>query len=124
MIKSELVHRVASTNTHLYESDVAKVIGAIFDEITNEMVRGNRVELRGFGVFSTKVRQARTGRNPRTGTTVAVPHKVVPSFRAGKEMYRRLNTGPDKAAGSEYPLRLDEMLIFKLDDLARQVLFP
>jgi integration host factor subunit beta len=64
MIKSELVHRIASANTHLYEREVEKVVGTIFDEITNAMARGDRVELRGFGVFSVRVRPARTGRNP------------------------------------------------------------
>ena len=94
MIKSELVHRIASANTHLYQREVEKVVGAIFDEITNAMARGNRVELRGFGVFSVKVWQARTGRNPRTGAKVTVRQKALPSFRAGKEMYRRLNPVP------------------------------
>jgi integration host factor subunit beta len=91
MIKSELVHRIATANTHLYERAVENVVSAIFDEITNAMVRGDRVELRGFGVFSTKVRQARTARNPRTGATVPVRQKALPFFKAGKEMYGRLN---------------------------------
>jgi integration host factor subunit beta len=94
MIKSELVYRIATANTHLYEREVENVVGAIFDEITNAMARGDRVELRGFGVFSTKVRQARTARDPRTGAIVPVRQKALPFFRAGKEMYRRLNPVP------------------------------
>jgi integration host factor subunit beta len=94
MIKSELVHRIASANTHLYEREVENLVAAIFDEISNAMARGDRVELRGFGVFSSKVRQARTGRNPRTGVIVPVRQKALPFFRASKEMYRRLNLIP------------------------------
>jgi integration host factor subunit beta len=92
MIKSELVHRIASANSHLYEREVEKVVGTILDEITNAMVQGNRVELRGFGVLSVKVRSARTGRNPRTGAIVPVGPKALPFFRASKEMHRRLNS--------------------------------
>ena len=93
MIGSELVHRIAAANTHLYERDVENIVDAVLGQIVNAMARGNRVELRGFGVFSVKIRQARTGRNPRTGTTVPVPQKAFPFFRAGKEMHRRLNAG-------------------------------
>ena len=94
MIKSELVHRVASANTHLYQREVEKLVGSIFDEITDAMSRGDRVELRGFGVFSVRMRQARTGRNPRTGATVSVRKKALPFFRPAKEIYRRLNPVP------------------------------
>src|SRR5262249_25739345 len=96
MIKSELVHRIASANTHLYEREVENVVGAVFDEIANAMARGDRVELRGFGVFSTKVRHARTARNPRTGGIVSVRQKAFPFFRAGKDMSRRLNYRPSE----------------------------
>src|SRR5215470_10936189 len=92
MIKSELVRRVASANTHLYEREVERVVGVLLDEIINAMARGDRVELRGFGVFSVRVRQARKARNPRTGAAVPVGQKTLPFFRAGKEMYRRLNS--------------------------------
>jgi integration host factor subunit beta len=91
MIKSELVHRIASANTHLYVREIEKVVGAIFDEISNAMARGDRVELRGFGMFSVKIRQARKGRNPRTGIPVSVRQKAHAFFKAGKEMHKRLN---------------------------------
>jgi integration host factor subunit beta len=94
MIRSELVRRIASANTHLYEREVENVVGTVFEEITNAMVRGDRVELRGFGVFSTRVRQTGTARNPRTGAIVPVRHKALAFFRAGKEMHRRLNPVP------------------------------
>jgi integration host factor subunit beta len=91
MIKSELVRRIASANAHLYEREVENVVNTMLEELVNAMARGARVELRGFGVFSTKVRQPRTARDPRTGATVPVRRKALPFFRAGKEMYRRLN---------------------------------
>lgn len=91
MIKSELVLHIASANPHLYQRDVANIVNAILDEITNAMTKGDRVELRGFGAFSVKHRPARTGRNPRTGAHVAVEQKSAPFFKTGKEMRERLN---------------------------------
>ncbi|HTV31912.1 MAG TPA: integration host factor subunit beta [Methylocella sp.] len=91
MIKSELVQRIANRNPHLYLRDVEKIVNAILDEITNALARGDRVELRGFGAFSVKHRDARVGRNPRTGAHVSVNEKTVPFFKTGKEMRERLN---------------------------------
>lgn len=91
MIKSELILRVAAQNQHLYNRDVEKVVNTIFDEIEAALVRRERVELRGFGVFTLKPRSARPGRNPKTGALVSVPEKQHPSFRTGKEMRDRLN---------------------------------
>ncbi len=91
MIKSELVQRLAGRNPHLYLRDVEHIVDAILGEITEALARGDRVELRGFGAFSTKQRQARTGRNPRTGDQVSVDEKMVPFFKTGKEMRERLN---------------------------------
>jgi integration host factor subunit beta len=95
MIKSELVQRIANRNPHLYLRDVEKIVNAIFDEITAALTRGDRVELRGFGAFSVKHRDARVGRNPRTGAQVPVAEKSVPFFKTGKEMRERLNERPD-----------------------------
>lgn len=95
MIKSELVQRIADRNPHLYLRDVEKIVNAILDEITNALARGDRVELRGFGAFSVKHRDARIGRNPRTGAHVEVDEKVVAFFKTGKEMRERLNDGVD-----------------------------
>jgi integration host factor subunit beta len=93
MIKSELVQRIANRNPHLYVRDVEKIVNAILDEITGALSRGDRVELRGFGAFSVKHRDARVGRNPRTGAHVPVNEKTVPFFKTGKEMRERLNQG-------------------------------
>jgi len=91
MIKSELVQKIADENPHLYQRDVERIVTTIFDSIINAMAEGNRVELRGFGAFSVKKRDARQGRNPRTGETVKVDEKHVPFFKAGKLLRDRLN---------------------------------
>ncbi|MBB3952252.1 integration host factor subunit beta [Aureimonas jatrophae] len=93
MIKSELVQIIAGRNPHLYQRDVETIVNAIFDEITQALCEGNRVELRGFGAFSVKNRPPRAGRNPRTGQAVNVEEKWVPFFRTGKELRERLNDG-------------------------------
>jgi integration host factor subunit beta len=80
MTKSELILRLAETNPHLYQRDVEKIVA-----------RGDRVELRGFGAFSVKERDARLGRNPRTGDSVEVDSKCVPFFKTGKQLRDRLN---------------------------------
>ncbi|HYE51240.1 MAG TPA: integration host factor subunit beta [Azospirillaceae bacterium] len=92
MTKSELIMRLAELNPHLYQRDVEKIVTTIFDEITEALARGDRVELRGFGAFSVKRRDARTGRNPRTGESVDVQEKVIPFFKTGKQLRERLNT--------------------------------
>ncbi|MEM9437532.1 MAG: integration host factor subunit beta [Pseudomonadota bacterium] len=93
MIRSELIQKIADENPHLYQRDVERLVGTIFDEIIAAMSRGDRVELRGFGAFSVKKRDARTGRNPRTGETVQVEEKHVPFFKTGKLLRDRLNGG-------------------------------
>ena len=70
MIKSDLVLKIAERNPHLYQRDVENIVNAILDTIADALARGDRVELRGFGAFSVKRRDAHTGRNPRTGETV------------------------------------------------------
>lgn len=91
MIRSELIQRIADENPHLLQRDVERVVGTIFDQITGAMSNGDRVELRGFGAFSVKKRDARTGRNPRTGEAVQVEEKHVPFFKTGKLLRDRLN---------------------------------
>ena len=91
MIKSELIERISTQNPHLYSRDIEKIVNAILNEIASALARGDRVELRDFGVFSVKNRPARTGRNPRTGAHVSVEQKSSPFFKAGKQMRARLN---------------------------------
>jgi integration host factor subunit beta len=91
MTKSELILKIGQLNPHLYHRDVERIVTAIFDEITTALSRGDRVELRGFGAFSVKQRDARMGRNPRTGDAVAVARKVIPFFKTGKQLRERLN---------------------------------
>ena len=91
MIRSELIQKIAEENPHLYQRDVERIVGTIFEEITAAMARGERVELRGFGAFSVKKRDARLGRNPRTGDSVEVEEKHVPFFKTGKLLRERLN---------------------------------
>ncbi|MRG71140.1 integration host factor subunit beta [Alphaproteobacteria bacterium HT1-32] len=91
MTKSELVTRLAELNPHLYHRDVERIVTTIFDEISEALTRGDRVELRGFGAFSVKSRDARVGRNPRTGDAVKVDAKSVPFFKTGKQLRERLN---------------------------------
>lgn len=91
MIRSELIQKIADDNPHLYQRDVERIVNTIFDEITGAMSDGDRVELRGFGAFSVKKRDARVGRNPRTGEAVDVEEKHVPFFKTGKLLRDRLN---------------------------------
>src|SRR5271165_2962666 len=93
MTKSELIAELAEANPHLRATDVEVIVATIFDEITQALARGDRVELRGFGAFTVKHRNARTGRNPRTGEAVPVDEKAVPFFKAGKELRERVNKG-------------------------------
>lgn len=93
MTKSELIQKLAEKNPHLFLRDVEKIVDTIFGEITEALVRGDRVELRGFGAFSVKERDPRTGRNPRTGETVQVDAKRLPFFKTGKGLRERLNGG-------------------------------
>ena len=91
MIRSELLQALHNDNPELRAEEVEQMVDIFFDEISERLAEGGRVELRGFGAFSTREREARTGRNPRTGEAVEVPAKRVPYFKAGKEMRRRLN---------------------------------
>lgn len=91
MIRSELIQKIADDNPHLIHRDVERIVNTIFNEITDALASGNRVELRGFGAFSVKKRDARIGRNPRTGESVQVEEKHVPFFKTGKLLRDRLN---------------------------------
>lgn len=91
MTKSELILEIASEHPNLMLKYIEDIVSTVFDEIEATLARGDRVELRGFGAFFVKGRKARTGRNPRTGETVAVEEKFVPFFKTGKELRERIN---------------------------------
>jgi len=92
MTKSELIAKLATANPHLYQRDIERIVTTIFDEITDALASGDRVELRGFGAFSVKQRGARVGRNPRTGDAVEVSEKFIPYFKTGKQLRDKLNS--------------------------------
>lgn len=94
MIKSELVQKLADENPNLLQRDVERIVSIVFREIADSLVRGERVELRGFGAFSVKRRPARIGRNPRSGEPVEIEEKFAPFFKAGKELRDRMNEAP------------------------------
>lgn len=91
MIRSELVQFLSDENPGLSAREVELIVTVFFDQITARLAEGGRVELRGFGAFSTRSRDGRTGRNPRTGASVRIDAKRVPYFKPGKEMRERLN---------------------------------
>ena len=91
MTRAQLIADLAASNPHLRVSDVEFIVGAIFDQITATLARGGRVQMRGFGTFTVKRRNARVGHNPRTGEEVPVHQKTVPLFKAGKELRDRLS---------------------------------
>jgi integration host factor subunit beta len=91
MIRSELLQALAKQSPSMRGEEIERVVDVFFDEIAKRLAEGGRVELRGFGAFSTRERDARKGRNPRTGDSVEVPGKRVPYFKPGKDMRLRLN---------------------------------
>ena len=98
MTRSELIAELAAARPHLPAREVERIVQVIFAEVSNALMRGDRVELRGFGAFTVKKRDARTGRNPRTGETVSVDEKAGPFFKAGKELRERVNRAHDTEA--------------------------
>ena len=91
MNKSDLILKILESEPNLFKKDASKIVNVFFDTISEAISRGERVELRGFGVFDVKVREARIARNPKNGEAVAVPAKKVPYFKMGKDMKDRIN---------------------------------
>jgi len=89
--KSDLILKILESEPTLFKKDATKIVNVFFDTISNAIAKGERVELRGFGVFDVKKREARIARNPKNGDVVAVPAKKVPFFRMGKDMKDRIN---------------------------------
>ena len=92
LIKSQLIQNITEANPHLFVRDVERIVNTIFNEISNSLASGKRVELRGFGAFSVQHRKERVGRNPRTGESVNVEEKYIPRFKTGKELRLKLNS--------------------------------
>lgn len=86
MTKSELVERLANRFPNFGQADAHQVVSVMLDAINDTLSRGQRVEVRGFGSFSATVRPPRKARNPKTGEQLEVPQKIVPHFKAGKEL--------------------------------------
>ena len=91
MTKSELIDAIVAQQDQITRREAEVVVNNILDAIGDALRRGDRVELRGFGSFYTKQRNARIGRNPKTGESVAVPSKIVPQFKPGKELRERVD---------------------------------
>ena len=93
MTKSELIQKLSELypDPRLYHRDFERIVNKIFEEVSDALARGERVELRGFGAFSVRGRDARVGRNPRTGAAVNVSKKNLPFFKAGKELRELIN---------------------------------
>lgn len=92
MTKSELIQRLAKRYPHLYQRDIEVLVSTMFDEISNALASGNRVELRGFGAFSVREREARAARNPKNGAMVSVGKRHAIYFRTGKELRERVTS--------------------------------
>ena len=95
MTKAELVEKVAN-KINLTKKETEGIVSIIFQSITDSLTEGDKVELRGFGSFRIRERNARVGRNPKSGEKVEVPAKKVPFFKVGKELKEMVDAGKDK----------------------------
>jgi integration host factor subunit beta len=100
MTKSELIERVAELVPQISKKDTELVVNTIFQSMTDALRRGDRIEIRGFGSFQVKVREAREGRNPKTGEEVRIPAKRTPFFKVGKELKERIDSSWRGGAGA------------------------
>jgi len=101
MTKSDLIERVAIKVPHVSKKDTETVVNTIFDCMTEALRKGDRIEIRGFGSFQVKVREAREGRNPKTGEEVKIPAKRTPFFKVGKELKERIEAKRKQEAGGQ-----------------------
>ena len=92
MTRSDLVEELASRFSQLTHRDAEYAVKTILDAMSEALVRGHRIEIRGFGSFALHFRPPRVGRNPKTGDSVALPGKFVPHFKPGKELRERVNS--------------------------------
>lgn len=103
MNKSELVEKLAE-RAKITKKRAEQVVNLVFDHMTDALKRGERIEIRGFGSFTSKSYNAYTGRNPRTGETIHVPAKRLPFFKVGKELKERVDYPPGMAPKLDRPL--------------------
>ena len=91
IVKSKLLSQLKKSYPNFLKKDLEKVVQIVLNEIKQALKRGDRVELRGFGMFSTKHQKARISRNPKTGEKVNTPEKKTIHFKMAKEMFKKLN---------------------------------
>ncbi len=91
IVKSELLKQISDSYPNFLKKDLEKFLDIFFDEIKNALKKGERVELRGFGIWSTNIQKARISRNPKTGEKVQTPEKKTIHFKMAKEMFKKLN---------------------------------
>ncbi|MBI3767602.1 MAG: integration host factor subunit beta [Deltaproteobacteria bacterium] len=101
MTKRDLIHEIVKRYPRLSGADAEIAVNAVLDSMVDTLARGGRIEIRGFGSFVVKHRQAREGRNPKTGALIPVAAKRVPFFKAGKELKGRVNGKPASASARE-----------------------
>jgi integration host factor subunit beta len=101
MVKSELVRAVNEKLPELQIKDVELALNCILGQMVNALIKGDRIEIRGFGSFDLHRRSPRLARNPKTGAAVNLPAKVVTHFKPGKEMKDRVNTARTKCSITE-----------------------
>ena len=97
MTKSELILQLSKKYPHLYQRDIETLVNTIFNEISSTLIHGGRVELRGFGAFSVRKREARKARNPKNGQEVFIGERFAIYFRTGKELRERINKASSSA---------------------------
>jgi integration host factor subunit beta len=91
IVKSKLLNQLKKSYPNFLKKDLEKIVSVILSEIKQALKRGDRVELRGFGMFSTNIQKARISRNPKTGEKVNTPEKKTIHFKMAKEMFKKLN---------------------------------
>ena len=91
IVKSKLLNQLKKSYPNFLKKDLEKVVSVVLTEIKETLKRGDRVELRGFGIFSTNIQKARISRNPKTGGKVNTPEKKIIHFKMAKEMFKKLN---------------------------------
>ena len=92
MNKSNLIKEILNKNKKYKSSEIEKIVDLFFKEITNALTNQRRIELRGFGSFFTKIREKRTGLNPKNGEKIEVNKKIHPKFKMGKILFKKLNS--------------------------------